>query len=320
MMTAAEIRLKQNPILTSLLLGLGQGMHIAEKLFPRLPQALSSVTLAKLGDERFRRYNLRRAPGAATKRVEIKYEGQTYTVDQYSVEVPLPRELLREADESRKLNVGNYLDISKIAMSTANDILALDYELEVAALATTVGTYAAGHVLALAAGTKWSAATGTPVTDVRAAANVIRKKIGKRPNKLTLSADAKLAAETNPEVKSYLPSTQMGVPTLEQMAKIFEVDEVVVGECVWMDGAGVGQDVWGNNAILAYVPKIGSAGTSDISLAEPGFGFTNVLEGHPFAETPYYENGLKSWVYGATFERRPNVAYNTAGFLFTNPK
>jgi len=320
MMTAAEIRLKQNPILTSLLLGLGQGMHIAEKLFPRLPQALSSVTLAKLGDDRFRRYNLRRAPGAATKRVEIKYEGVTYTVDQYSVEVPLPRELLREADESRKLNVGNYLDISKIAMSTANDILALDYELEVAALATTVGTYAAGHVLALAAGTKWSAATGTPVTDVRAAANVIRKKIGKRPNKLTLSADAKLAAETNPEVKSYLPSTQMGPPTLEQMAKIFEVDEVVVGECVWMDGAGVGQDVWGNNAILAYVPKIGSGGTSDISLAEPGFGFTNVLEGHPFAETPYYENGLKSWVYGATFERRPNVAYNTAGFLFTNPK
>lgn len=320
MMTAAEIRLKQNPILTSLLLGMGQGMHIAERLFPRLPQALSSVTLAKLGDERFRRYNLRRAPGAATKRIEIKYEGVTYTVDQYSVEVPLPRELLREADESRKLNVGNYLDVSRIAMATANDILALDYELEVAGLATNTATYAAGHVLALAAGTKWSSSTGTPVTDVRAAANTIRKKIGKRPNKLMLSADAKQAAETNAEVKSYLPNTQMGVPTLEQLAKIFEVDEIVVGDCVWMDGAGVGQDVWGNNAVLAYVPKIGSAGTSDISLAEPGFGFTNVLEGHPFAEAPYYDNASKSWIYGATYERRPNVAYNTGAFLFTNPK
>ena len=51
-----------------------------------------------------------------------------------------------------------------------------------------------------------------------------------------------------------------------------------------------------------------------------GFGFTNVIEGHPFAETPYYENGSKSWIYGATYERRPNVAYNTAAFLFTNPK
>lgn len=319
MMTAAEIRLKQNPILTSLLLGLGQGTMIGEKLFPRLPQVLSSMALAQLGTERLKRYNLRRAPGAATKRVDIKFDGKTYTIDQDSIEVPIPRELLREADESRKLNVSNHLDVSKIAMVTANDILGLAYELDVATLATTSGTFAAGHVTALAGATKWSAATGTPVTDIRAAANVIRKKIGKRPNKLTLSPDAKLAVETNVEVKGYLPSTQMGVPTLDQLAKIFEVDEVVCGDAVWIDNTDTGQDVWGNNAILAYVPKIGGNG-SEISLAEPGFGFTNVIEGHPFAETPYYENGSKSWIYGATFERRPNVAYNTAAFLFQNPK
>ena len=319
MMNVAEIRLKQNPILTSLMLGLGQGTMIAEKLFPRLPQALSSVQLAQLGDERLRRYNLRRAPGAATQRVNIKYEGKTYTVDQYSVEVPLPRELLREADESRKLNVGNYLDISRIAMVTANDILALDYELEVATLATTPGTYAAGHVLALAGGTKWSAATGTPVTDIRAGSDTIRKKIGKRPNKLTLSADAFSAICGNAEVKGYLPNTNLGPATVDQLKTILNVAEIEVGDAVWIDDTDAGQDVWGNNAILAYVPKIGGNG-GDISLAEPGFGFTNVLEGHPFAETPYYESGSKSWVYGATYERRPNVAYNTAAFLFTNPK
>ena len=319
MMTLAEIRLKQNPILTSLMLGLGQGTMIAEKLFPRLPQALNSMQLAQLGDERLRRYNTRRAPGATTKRVNIKYDGKTYTIDQHAIEVPLPRELLREADESRKLNVGNYLDISRIAMVTANDILGLGYELDVAELATTAGTYAAGHVLALAAGTKWSAPTGTPVTDIRAASDVIRKKIGKRPNKLTLSADAFSAITGNPEVKGYLPNTNLGPANIEQLKTILNVAEIEVGDAVWIDEADVGQDVWGNNAILAYVPKIGGNG-SDISLAEPGFGFTNVLEGHPFAETPYYENTSKSWVYGATFERRPNVAYNTAAFLFTNPK
>lgn len=318
-MTPAEIRLKQNPILTGLLLGMGQGTYVAEKLMPRLPQALSSVTLAQLGDERLRRYNLRRAPGAPTKRVNIKYEGKVYAVDQYSVEVPLPRELLREADESRKLNVGNYLDISRIAMATANDVLGLDYEIEVATLATTAGTYAAGHVLALAAGTKWSASTGTPVTDIRTAADVIRKKIGKRPNKLTLSADALVAISMNAEVKGYLPDSNLGPATLEQLKTILNVAEVVVGDAVWIDETDTGRDVWGNNAVLAYVPTIGGNG-ADISLAEPGFGFTNVIEGHPFSETPYYDNGSKSWVYGATYERRPNVAYNTAGFLFTNPK
>lgn len=319
MMTLSEIRLKQNPILSSLLLGMGQASMVAEKLFPRLPGALSSITLAQLGDERFRRYNLRRAPGTVTKRVEIKYEGKTYAVDMYSVEVPMPRELLREADQSRLLNVGNYLDVSRIAMTTANDILALDYELECATLAIDTATYAAGHVLALSGGTKWSSATGTPVTDIRAASNVVRKKIGKRPNRLTLSADAFEAIITNVEVTSYLPANQMGPATLDQLKPILNVRDIDVAEAVWKDAAGLGQDVWGNNAILSYAPTIGGGG-SDVSLAEPAFGFTNVLEGHPFAETPYYDNPSKSWVYGATYERRANISYNTAGFLFQNPK
>lgn len=318
MMTPEQIRLKANPILTSLLLGMGQGAFIGEKLFPRLPNALSSVVLAKLGKERLKRYNLRRAPGAATKRVNIKYEGNTYTVDQYSVEVPMPRELLREADESRRLQVGNYLDVSRIAMTTTSDILALDYELECAGMATNSDNYAAGNVLALAAGTKWSAATGTPVTDVLAAAEVIRGRCGVRPNQLTLSAPALKAVKTNQEVRSYLPSSQMGPATIEQLKTIFNVAEILIGDAVWVDDDDVGQDVWGNNAILAFVPQIG-AGGANVSLAQPAFGFTNVIEGHPFAETPYYENGLKSWIYGGTFERRANIAYDDAAFLFQNP-
>lgn len=318
MMTAAQIRLSQSPILTNLLLGMGQGNMIAERLFPRLPHALSSVALAKLGDERFKRYNLRRAPGTPTKRVDIKYEGVTYTVNQYAVEVPMPRELIREADESKKLNVGGHLDVSKIAMATAADILALDYEIEVAALATASGTYS-GNVLALSGGTKWSASTGTPVTDIRTASDVIRRKVGVKPNTLVLSADAASALITNAEVKTYLPTTQMGPATFEQLKTILNVEDIVVGEAITMSNASVGSDVWGNNAILAYVPKMRGKG-GEISLAEPAFGFTNVIEGHPFAEAPYYSNDLKSWIYGATFERLPNVAYATAGYLFTNPK
>ena len=319
-MTLAEIRLKQNPILTGLLLGMGQGTYVAEQLMPRLPQVLSGATLANLGDERLRRYNLRRAPGAPTKRVHIKFDGKVYSVDQYAVEVPIPREFLREADEARKLNVGAHLDISRVAMTTANDILGLDYEIEVAQFATTPSTFAAGHVLALAGGTKWSADTGTPITDIDAAKDVIRKKIGKRPNKLTLSADAYTALRNNKQVLGRLPTTFTGQPGVAELKTILGLDEIVVGDAVWIDETDTGRDVWGNNAVLAYVPKIAANGSPDISLAEPAFGFTNVIEGHPFSETPYYDPAAKSWIYGATYERRPSVAYNTAGFLFTNPK
>lgn len=320
-MTPEEIRLKQSPILSSLLLGMGQGGFVAQSLFPALPQTLSSVMLARAGKERLRRYNLRRAPGATTKRVDIKYDGQVYTVNQYSVEVPIPRELIRESDESRRLNVGNHLDISRIAMSTASSILGLDYELEVAALAVDPASYATGHAQALAGGAKWSAATGTPVTDIRAASDLIRKKIGKRPNQLTVSADGYAALVVNAEVRGYLPSTQMGPATIEQLKTILNVPFIDVGDAIWVDGDGASQDVWGNAAVLAYAPPIGGAGGGgDISLAEPAFGFTNVLEGHPYAEPPYFENASKSWIYGATYERRPNVATPEAGFLFTNVK
>jgi len=318
-MTPEQIRLKQNPILTSLLLGMGQGTFVAQALFPRLPQTLSSVMLAKLGNERLRRYNLRRAPGAPTKRIDIKYDGQVYTVNQYSVEVPIPRELIRESDESRRLNVGNYLNISRIAMTTASDVLNLDYELDAAALATNAATYANGHSLALAGGAKWSADTGTPKTDVDGASNMIRKKVGKRPNTLVLSADAFTALKSNKEIRGYLPANQMGAATIDQLKTILEVRDIVVGDAIWVGADDKSSDVWGNSAILAYVPSISGNG-GDISLAEPAFGFTNVMEGHPFAESPYYENNSKSWIYGATYERLPNIAYPEAAFLFTNVK
>lgn len=319
MMTLDEIRLKQNPVLTSLLLGLGQGNYIAERLFPRLPQALSKVIIAQVGDERFRRYNLRRAPGTATKRVNIKYEGKVYSVEQYSIEVPMPREIIRESDEARRLNLTANLDVSRIAMTTANDILGLDYEIECAEVAVDPDTYQAGNVLALSGSTKWSHADGTPVSDIATAAEKIRKSVGRRPNKLILSADAAVAIRHNREVKSYLPSTQMGPASVDQLKSILNVADIEIGDAIWINDANTAADVWGNNAVLAYVPRMSGA-MGDISLAEPAFGFTNVIEGHPFAEQPYYDNGAKSWVYGATFERRPNVAYPGAAFLFQNPK
>ena len=50
MMTLEQIRLKQNPVLTSILLGMGQGSFVAEFLFPRLPQALRGATIASMGN------------------------------------------------------------------------------------------------------------------------------------------------------------------------------------------------------------------------------------------------------------------------------
>ncbi|MDR2208824.1 MAG: major capsid protein [Azoarcus sp.] len=316
-MTPEQIRLRQNPVLTSLLLGVAQSGFIAEALFPRLPQALRGMTLPRIGKAHLKQYNLRRAPGSATKRINVQYDGVTYTVNQYSVEVPLPRELIQESEAGRRMNVSANLDISQIAMTTANSVLALSYELEAATLATSSATYPTGNVLALTGTAKWSNDAGTPVSDIRNAAEVIRGASGVRPNTLMLSAQVAAVIVTNPEVRSYLPQTQLGPATVEQLKTIFNVPNIVIGEAIWIDDETT-RDVWGNNAWLGFVPSIGGAG-GNINLAQPAFGFTNVLEGHPFAEQPYYDEAHKSWVYGATFERECNTAYPEAGFLFQTP-
>jgi hypothetical protein len=318
MMTDAQIRLNQNPVLTQLLLGLGQGDFIGEALFPRLPQALSGMQLANAGDAHMRLYDLKRAPGAATKKINIDYSGTTYTIKNYSVDIPIPREKIRESQNGARLNLTGNLELSRIAMSTASAVLALGYEYECALAATTSGNFA-GQVTALSAGAKWSASTGTPVTDILAAAEVIRKKTGKRPNTLTLSADAAFCLKQNAEVRGYLPANQMGPATMDQLKTILNVERILMGDGIYLNDAGTAVDMWGNNAILSYVPKMGGA-NGDINMAEPAFGFTSVMEGHPFAESPRYDGDSKSWIYGATFERSVNIATPAAGYLFQNPK
>ena len=162
MMTLEEIRLKQNPVLSNLLIGMGQGNLVAETLFPRLPQVLRGMTLVHVGHEHLKEYKLRRAPGTITKRIDIQFDGRTYTLDQYSVEVPIPRELLAEADTARRLNVGAHLDISTVAMNTAHAVLGLGYELDAARWATDAANYPATNSVTYTAGSKWSEAGGTP--------------------------------------------------------------------------------------------------------------------------------------------------------------
>jgi hypothetical protein len=320
MMTPAEIRMKQSPILSAMLLGMQQGAFIAESVLPRLPHALAGMSIPRLGDERLRRYNLRRAPGTATKRVDVKYQGVVYTVDQCAVEVPIPRELIREADVSARLDVNGHLDIARLAMVTVADLLALDYELDAAAAVTNPENYAAGHVATLAGDTKWSANYGMPVTDINNASNLIRKKTGYRANKLTLSPDSFSALRDNMEVRSLLPDDFEGGVSIEDLKRVFDLEFIEIGEAIWIDGNDVAQDVWGNFAQLSYTPKVESDGSNFSLAGQPAFGFTSVLEGHPMAEKPWFDHGQKAWIFGATYERRPVLGMNTAAVLFVNPK
>lgn len=297
-----------NPILTTHVQGYRQAQFTGGVLFPRVPVEVSGGQILEFGKESFKLYNARRAPGAGTKRISFGYLGKPYALFNDALEAPVPREFLRDA----KVVPG--IDLGTRAVNLVMRTLGLSLEVEQAALALDATKYDANHKIALAGTDKWSDPASDPVKQIQDYKEAVRASIGVYPNVLHLSAQAFSALKTNQKIRDQFKYTSSDSITAEMLAKLFELEKVEVGQAVTANDAGVFSDVWGNNAVLAYVPQNPSG------MEEPSYGYTYTMLGHPLVEEPYYDNNAKSWIYGVGFERAPVLSGITGGFLIQNPK
>lgn len=297
-----------DPILSHHVQGYRHPERVGNLLFPTVPVGVSGGQVLEFGKESFKLYAARRAPGAATKRISFGYEGKAFALTQDSLEAPVPREWQRDASKVPGIDLG------KRAVNMTMNTISLSLEYEQAGIAVNAANYDANHKVALAAGTKWSAATGTPLTDITNAKEAVRATIGMEPNTLILSPGAWLAARDNPSVVERFKFTTNEPISIDMFKKLVEIETVAVGKAISASDAGVFSDLWGNNAILAYVPKNPSG------MEEPSYGYTYTMEGHPLVEEAYFERQSKSWIYGVTNERAPVLTGMLAGYLIQNPK
>lgn len=137
-----------------------------------------------------------------------------------------------------------------------------------------VATLAAGMVgasLANQVGTPWNDNENDPVAIITAQAAVIGLRIGRMPNKFVCSQSVWNVITANQNVTNRItgaPSLEASRVTPQQFASLIEVDEVIVARAT-LNQANQGQPVnpawiWGNNALLAYVPT--SPGRKTMSL------------------------------------------------------
>jgi hypothetical protein len=298
-----------DPILTSVVQGYQHPERVGNALFPPIPVDQSAGKIIEFNKDSFKLYNSARTPGSQTKVIEWGYLGKPYSVENHALDALVPRELQRDANQVPGI------DLSRVAVSNTMNSLGLELESQQAALAVLATNYDAGHKVTLAGATKWSAATGTPVTDIETAKEAIRASCGKRPNTLVLSAVAYKACRTNPNVISRFAYSKGDKPiTAADLAALFDVKDVVVGDAIVSDQAGTFTDVWGNNAVLAYV-----APPAERNQQVPSFGYTYTLRGHPLVEMPYWDAGRKSWVYGVAHERAAVLTGMVSGYLIINP-
>ena len=297
-----------DPILTEVVQGYRETGLVGEALFPRVPVTASGGRILAFGKESFQRYNTLRAPGAATKRITFGYLDEPYALSIHSIEALVPREMQRDAKEVPNIDLASRS--TKLVMS----VLLKELEAEQAAQGTNPANYDDDHKEELTGAQKWSEVTSKPTEDIEDAKEAIRKTVGVRPNVMLLSPEAYRALKLHPTIIDRYKYTTHEVMTTSLMQAHFEISKIVVGDGIWADAKGKFKDTWSNCAILAYVPPIPN------SMEEPSYGYTYTMEGHPLTEEPYYEDNIKSHVYGVSFECAPVIAGMQAGFLFTGVK
>ncbi len=307
-MTPAGARVV-DPILSTVAQGYQNSELIFPVLFPIVPVGQRGGKIIQFGREDFRLYNTARAPGAATRRIDIGYSGASFALADYSLEGKVPFELMQEA------NAVPGIDLGRVAVMKVQNVIQLGNEINAAAIATAAASYQAANKATLAGTSQWSEQTSgvsNPSKDIQTAIEAVRASVGKRANTVVLGPKVWAALKTHPLIVDRIKYTGRDSITLDMLANLWDVKRVVVGDAIYEDAAGVIQDVWGKYVVVAYTDI---SGVSDAGL--PSYGYTYRLGGYPLVEVPYQDRNAKSWIYPVTDSLAPVAASINAGYLIS---
>lgn len=293
-----------DPILTNVAQGYSHPERMIHALFPRVPVPQRGGQIIEFGRESFKRYNIRRAPGSSTKRVQFGYEGKPFALVQDALEGQVPWEFMQDANQVPGIDMGSE------AVMDVMSIMTLGLEIEGAAMATDAANYAVDSKETLAGADQFSDDASDPGAVVDDAKETVRKKVGLRPNVMAMNGAHFTRLSRHPKLKEQFKYTSSDSLTVQMLAEYFGVRKLAVFESVYMDqGSTQMQDVWPDSIVLAYVPE------QITSMRQPSFGYTYTLTGHPLTEEPYNDRNQKSWIYPVTYERAPVLSGIESGYL-----
>jgi hypothetical protein len=265
-----------DPVLTKLARGYRNAGLIGSLLFPIATLEKEAGIVPLFGKEAFRLYeteravrgksNVMQADDADTMDVVLREHDLAYPVDYREKAEAMFNE---EVKASRRVK----------------DAIDLGHEVACAKLAQNPATFLSGAKVVLSGPAKWANSGGDPVKDVEDGKEVIRQRIGQRPNTIVMGAAAYASLKFHTKLAAALGSNERKLITLEHLKALFGVENIFIGEALAADGSGATGDIWGDNVVLAYVAKPQGGEGSDHEV--PSFGYTLRKEGMP--ETDKYD-------------------------------
>lgn len=277
-------------------------------LFPRIDVLARGGKVIEFGYESFALFNLPRAPGASVPLTQFGYEGKPFSLEQFALDTPLPREFIEDTRQVPGIDLG------KRAVNNVMNMFSLSLEVEQAKIATDPANFAVTNKKTLSGTGFWNNAASDPIADIEAGKEAVRKSCGMEPNRMVLGNPAFKALKAHPKIVERFKYVLAESITAKMLAGLFDLEEVAVGRSVYATDTTapkpVFTDSWGNNAVLGYTP------VQDAAMDTPSFGYTYTLKGHPFVEQPRWDGDTRSWLYGVTYERAPVLTGIGSGFLF----
>lgn len=302
-MNAAQARVI-DPILSQHARGYKNATFVGNKLFPAVNMPTRAAKRIEFDRSSFRRRKTRRAPGAAIAALEFGYEGKAVALHQEALRASVPREHQQEAMEVPGI------DLQQTAVDVVLAVIALEKEIQQAEVARNPASYAATNKIALAGTDKFSHVDSDPAKIVSAGKEAIRKRTGRRPSVLVLGAAVVAALQVHPKVRDHFKHTNSSAISLPMLASYFDIPEVVSGDGIYDTDDNTTVDIWGNDAILAFVP-----GEGERAMPLPSYGYTYQLGGHPLVESSAWDNDTKSWVNDVIDEFSAELVGADAGYL-----
>lgn len=296
--------LRINAYLSEVARGYSNNSFIAESLFPVISSDLEKVDIFEFNKEAFQVYDTERAIRANSNVISPKgFKKHTTTLTEHDLAYPID---YREEEEARKIKLQVH------ATNVVTQGLLLKLETQCAALAQDPTKYPATNKIALSGTSQFTHKDSDPVGVIDDAKDAISRQIGQDPNTLVMGQEVWESLKRNESLKGLIANSTNKIVTLDLLKEFFEVENIVVGKTIYSNANDQFERVWGNNIILAYVPKLNARTEYD-----PAFAYT-IRKKDALQIDEYEKEGNKVRYIRATDIYTPFLVGAEAGYLISN--
>jgi len=242
-----------DPVLGNISMKYTNESFIADQVLPVIPVAKQTGKYYVYDKSNFRIDKSNRAAGAGANEVDFGFEAKgTYSCDDHALKGKVPFEIQEQADAALNPLVDETENVTEKLM--------LDKEKNAADLLTSSSNLT--QYTGLSGTSQWSDYSNSdPIGDVRTGRQTIHAASFKKPNTLILGKQVYDILLDHPQIIERIKYSALGIVTPELIARVFQVEKVIVGEAGYNTQAE-GQTaslsyIWGRNAILAYIsPRV----------------------------------------------------------------